>query len=255
MSYQAVNWVLKHSCSAGAARLVLLSIASHADEFGLNSWPSQKTIAKESNLSEFWVSKAVGKLVALGELKALPPSKTSRVKSYRYSLPLVSPQICLPIPAAVPPQPRCPPTALPPTALQKPPNLVGVNRSEPSFQNIKASEIEPTAEIPILHVPDSVPIGPWMAFVGMCRRKGRTVDREAVPLLKRRLLELEAQGHSPGAVLEQSVMHGWLSLHPLEDERRIQKNGNSQRLNKSPAAVVPDANRKWKQPTVLSNVH
>lgn len=142
MSYQAVTWVLRFSRSVGAARMVLISIASHADDAGSNSWPSQKTIAKESSLSEFWVGKSIKKLVALGELRATAPSKNTRGKSYLYSLPLVSSQIILPLSTSTIPQHSCTPTALPPTALQKPPNAVGVNRSEPSYPRSKPAQVQ-----------------------------------------------------------------------------------------------------------------
>lgn len=68
MSIQAVSWVLDYSESRLAARLVLTSIANHADKYGKNAWPSVATIAQESRISEREVQRSLPELVNLGEL-------------------------------------------------------------------------------------------------------------------------------------------------------------------------------------------
>lgn len=68
MSVQAMSWVLDHSESTLAARLVLLSIANHADSEGRNAFPSQATIGREARVSERTVRRCVDELVAIGEL-------------------------------------------------------------------------------------------------------------------------------------------------------------------------------------------
>lgn len=67
MSVQAISWVMDDErITKGGLRLVLMSIANHADRFGENSWPSIKTIAREANLSERAAQYSVGQLVKLG---------------------------------------------------------------------------------------------------------------------------------------------------------------------------------------------
>jgi 5-methylcytosine-specific restriction endonuclease McrA len=51
--------------------LVLLSIANHADPFGLASWPSVKTIARESRISQRQAQRSIGRLRKIGELEVL----------------------------------------------------------------------------------------------------------------------------------------------------------------------------------------
>lgn len=64
MSVQAMTWVMESERrTKGGDRLVLMSIANHADRFGDNSWPSIITIATESNLSERATQYALERLI------------------------------------------------------------------------------------------------------------------------------------------------------------------------------------------------
>lgn len=69
MSVQAMTWVLERSESRLGDRLVLLSIANHADRFGENAWPSIETIAVEARMSGRQVQRAIRRLEELGELE------------------------------------------------------------------------------------------------------------------------------------------------------------------------------------------
>lgn len=87
MSWQATTWVLEFSQSRLGSRLVLLSIASHANRLGEQSWPSIACIAQEAHISERSVQYAIRELEELGELDvdmSAGPSGTNR-----YSLPKV----------------------------------------------------------------------------------------------------------------------------------------------------------------------
>jgi hypothetical protein len=68
MSVQALSWVLDKSKSRLAARLVLLSIANHADQDGANTWPSLPTIAREAHVSVRQAQRAILDLCCIGEL-------------------------------------------------------------------------------------------------------------------------------------------------------------------------------------------
>lgn len=68
MSVQAVSWVLERSEAHLGARLVLLSIANHADRQGCNAWPSVSTIALEAHMSARQVQRCMRELVQIGEL-------------------------------------------------------------------------------------------------------------------------------------------------------------------------------------------
>lgn len=75
MSIQAVAWVLESSDTTGAARLILISIANHADDVG-ESWPSQDTIAREARVTPDAVKRTIRAMVKDGilerDIKAAP---------------------------------------------------------------------------------------------------------------------------------------------------------------------------------------
>lgn len=69
MSVQAMTWVLDRVRGfKPAERLVLLSIANHADPHGKNAWPSIKTIADEADMSVASVYRALDSLAGTGIL-------------------------------------------------------------------------------------------------------------------------------------------------------------------------------------------
>lgn len=68
MSWQAVTWVLEQSEATLGSRLVMLSIASHANREGKNAFPSLDMIAREALLSRREVIYAIQAMEELGEL-------------------------------------------------------------------------------------------------------------------------------------------------------------------------------------------
>jgi hypothetical protein len=91
VSVQAISWVLEHSRSEGNARLVLISIANHADKHGRSAFPSQSTIASEAGCSTRTVRRSIEELHDLGELRWLEHGgKGKRRRSHLYwILPIV----------------------------------------------------------------------------------------------------------------------------------------------------------------------
>jgi Helix-turn-helix domain len=69
LSWQAVTWVLEESEATLGSRLVLLSIASHANREGKCAFPSLDTIAKETLMCRREVIYCVGALEESGELR------------------------------------------------------------------------------------------------------------------------------------------------------------------------------------------
>lgn len=89
MSIEAVGWVMKHSASKGAGRLVALSLANYADDNGV-CWPAQRTIASDARVSPGSIPKAIRSLVDLGELVVINAGDARR--SARYMLTFVHPE-------------------------------------------------------------------------------------------------------------------------------------------------------------------
>lgn len=71
MSWQAVTWVLEFSEATAYSRLVLLSIASHANREGRNAFPSLDTIAREALISRREVIYCVQEMEERGELRVI----------------------------------------------------------------------------------------------------------------------------------------------------------------------------------------
>jgi Helix-turn-helix domain len=83
MSVQAMSWVLDNSKSHLAARLVLLSIANHADAYGNQAWPSVAKIAQEAHVSIRQTQRAIVELCQLGELAVSVKAGPSQWNLYR----------------------------------------------------------------------------------------------------------------------------------------------------------------------------
>ena len=70
MSTQAVAWVIDHSLHKGGTLLTLLMIANHAHSDGAGAYPSIKTLAAETRMSERQVRRNIEVLTTSGELFA-----------------------------------------------------------------------------------------------------------------------------------------------------------------------------------------
>src|SRR6266851_5018714 len=88
MSWQAVTWVLENSEATLGSRLVMISIASHANREGKNAFPSMETIGLETLMSEREVRYCVRALEELGELRVI--RGIGRGKPNNYELPRVA---------------------------------------------------------------------------------------------------------------------------------------------------------------------
>ncbi|MFI5800876.1 helix-turn-helix domain-containing protein [Streptomyces sp. NPDC051677] len=86
MSHDAREWVWNHSHSKGTARLVLALIADRCIDRRCIAYASVPTLMKRANASRTAVRDALAKLIADGELVALPGRKGPRGETY-YHLP------------------------------------------------------------------------------------------------------------------------------------------------------------------------
>jgi helix-turn-helix protein len=83
VSVHVLSWVLRHSDTTLADRLVLLVLADHAKEDGTASWPSVATIAREARLSE---RQAQYSLRALEDSGAIVQTGRSRSGTHIYEV-------------------------------------------------------------------------------------------------------------------------------------------------------------------------
>jgi hypothetical protein len=88
VSYQAMEAVLQHSVAEGAARLVLLSIASHANDKGAQAYPGVKRLCAQTRLSERSVKYALKDLLNSGEIEIEAIGGGNVASGYRLTLPI-----------------------------------------------------------------------------------------------------------------------------------------------------------------------
>jgi helix-turn-helix protein len=101
MSVKVMTWVLEHSTSTLAARLVLIAIADNAGDDGAEAYPSVATIARKARVGERTVQESIPKLVKLGELEVSYNAGPRGANRYRV---IMTPprRICTPAGSAPP---------------------------------------------------------------------------------------------------------------------------------------------------------
>lgn len=91
MSIVAINTVLKSSISLSSSEtMVLVVLASYADDRGGNCWPSQSTIAREARMVPKGVRNILARLEARGLLSVLEEPSARRSARYQIALPTLS---------------------------------------------------------------------------------------------------------------------------------------------------------------------
>ena len=87
MSITAMSWAKKQRTGSATRKLVLLTIADYADEDGV-AWPAQKTIARESELADRSIRRALADLEKANLLRRekRPPLPSGQLQSDRIHL-------------------------------------------------------------------------------------------------------------------------------------------------------------------------
>jgi len=96
----------------------------------------------------------------------------------------------------------------------------------------------------LVTLPDWIPQDAWDAFLAMRAAAKKSPTERAQKLLIDKLAELMRNGHSPGAVLDQSTFHGWLDVYGLKDKNGTARGFDSR--NGRPVTVTakdPEADR------------
>lgn len=82
MSMEAMTWVWKNSKQKGSALLALLAIADFARDDGTNSWPSIRTLAEKTRMSERSVQLIIKQLSVQGEITVGPGGGARKTNVY-----------------------------------------------------------------------------------------------------------------------------------------------------------------------------
>lgn len=100
MSWQATAWAAKQKTGAPARKLLLLALANYADPSG-SCWPSQETLATDTEQSTDTVQRQMKRLVAAGLVRiATRPQGRGRWAGRTYYLNIPAADLSEPQPAA-----------------------------------------------------------------------------------------------------------------------------------------------------------
>jgi hypothetical protein len=72
MSFEAINYVLKHSRTVGSTRVLMLVIANRTNEVSKKAWPSRTTLATDVNVGVRHITELIAECERLGELVVIP---------------------------------------------------------------------------------------------------------------------------------------------------------------------------------------
>jgi hypothetical protein len=72
MSFEAINYVLKHSRTVGSARVLMLVIANRTNEVSKKAWPSRPTLAADVNVGSRHITALIAECERMGELVVIP---------------------------------------------------------------------------------------------------------------------------------------------------------------------------------------
>ena len=223
MSIRATAWAWTTQ-AAPTAKLVLLALADFADESGY-CWPRVSVLVEMTGLSERAVRTAITALTAAGLL--ITDRAVGRGNSSRYVLSInldpekVREMQVLRDMEKVQQVPEK--VHLLPEKVHVVPEKVQELHPEPS-RTIKNHQEPPkgrSAPAPVMQLPEWLPGDAWADF---CRhreaigKKGWT--QQAAELSIRELGKLNADGHDPRTVIEQSIANGWRGLFPLKGAAR-----------------------------------
>jgi hypothetical protein len=99
--------------------------------------------------------------------------------------------------------------------------IAGDAQDQPAPRRKRRSKIEEA----VLDVPADIPREAWQGYEDMRRAIGKPLTNAGREAAWRKLRKLEAAGHPPDEVLDQSTMNNWVGVHPIR--RHAHGNGKT----------------------------
>jgi hypothetical protein len=100
------------------------------------------------------------------------------------------------------------------------------------------------SQTPPIEIPDWIPTESWLGFVEMRTTIKKPLTPRAVELAIAQLGKLRDAGYPPGAVLDQSVMNGWLGLFPLKDGWKVKTQTRGEKSVEAGLRVIAEMEAK-----------
>ena len=243
MSVAVMSWAWDQPIRPGL-KIVLLALADHADNDG-KCWPGVSGVAKKCGLSCRQVVRATGELEEFGLIRAeRRAGNGDGRKSNVYVLNVQSDNMS-----------HCGQSDIlshsgkVTSATGQSDICDSASKEEPSIEPSDIPPISPRpktkkSKAPFV-LPDWVEAKAWDAFEDMRKRIHKPLTDYARSLALDKLAMLQAQGHAPTDVLNQSTLHSWQGLFPIRNDdtnRRVHETTADRRARIG--AAIDDATRR-----------
>ena len=200
MSFESVAWALEQPIG-GTQKILLLGIASHADKFGDNAWPSIETLMKYACVDARNVQRAIAALVAAGYLFRDVNEGGSRKTAHHmrpnlYRLNMAGKPVGMGTPPGASATP--PPAPAPPEQSIEP-------SIEPSIKNTSA-QARLSLVAAVVSKPDDVDDQVWMDFLTIRKAQRAPLTTTAVDGIR---TQAGRAGLSLDAALRMCCERGW----------------------------------------------
>ncbi|MFK4871641.1 helix-turn-helix domain-containing protein [Novosphingobium sp. ZW T3_23] len=261
MSNHLTSEVYKRQIGNIARKAVMVLMADKASDDGSGIWASKQRMADEIGASKQTVIATIKALIEDGLLREHGQRRCANGYTVEYainvrvlrSLPLVKShaddQSENLTGQGISPVKRADPTGQSPLPHRSE-NLTQTTL-EPSLNLSDASHplrAEPAAEPEIekpskakLVIPDWIPADPWNGYLEMRKRIGKAPTDRAIELMIGKLERWRAEGHDPGAILDEATEHNWTGLYPPKEPRNATRpHGSPDAWRGSPGRSEPD---------------
>ena len=248
MSIAAYEAVWERSKSKGSQRLVMLSLAEHADETG-SCWPSIKRISERTNVSKRQVIRALSELVGMGEISHIPGDGRGNYSKYEILIMSVKDDTMSPIEEAIKGD-ICDikgdtmservtnattkgDTMSYRTVIEPSQNLKEPSKGKPPTPKAKRKKRKTPALT--FEIPDTLNTPAFSAAWNDYITHRREIKKPLTPLAaKKQLNQLQAWGLARAiAAINYSIAKGWQSIYENKDNSNGHKNG---RVTPAPAS-------------------
>jgi hypothetical protein len=213
-------------------KLVLFNLSVYMNELGQSCYPSIKQQASDTGLTErsvtehLRVAEQAGFIITTKETyKGQGWLRNTYAAAYPKEFTEQIPEPCSPLERS---------SKIPEPGSGEYLNHVPTNSSYNSPLN---TPIPPTPKKPTL--PDWIPISDWKDFCEF--RAGTKFTARAKQLTIAKLDKLRQQGHDPGLVLQQSIMHGWKGVFELKGTNHARTNDTRKLTGAAALAALHDA--------------
>jgi len=218
MSSEALAWAFKVDVKPSSLKFTLVALCECANYQTGRIHPSIAHISeitgqnRKTVIANIAALEAKGLIVATGEKSG----RTNQINVYEARLGTV--------PKTEQSQKRNS-SAFPPKQSQK-------RDTEPSREPSVLAKAKPLSAREQIIIPDWMPIPQWEAYLKMRKAIRKPPTSDAVKLLIGKLERWRANGHDPGAILDNSTENSWAGIF----EPKAKSNGNTNRQRSAPVA-------------------